>query len=400
MINLGLETAELNKLIELLFKPHWIKVTVRVLDLNHNNLGDLSHRLMAGQVNFNAEEDVSRTAELTLFDPNAATSLNPDSPSEGALFMDKMIQIIYSVADPWRTKWYDIPLFMGPVQSVSRDEYTVTVNCAGKDSLGFASVWDPRTFGDGREIKDVIRWVLFDVMGEFANKVKFHIKSKETLDGDVAVSRDSVPWRVIKSLARALNGDAYYDGRGFFALKKFSNRSVFTFTDRHITQRPNFTYDPSTLVNAVRVEGGKPKGSDQKKIAVAVASAGHPFSPQRLGRNGKPRYYAKIIEDDKLKKQKQVDDLAWKELKRGLIQSVEMQMEVLPFPLLEEGDIFTVDTDDVKMQARFMQGSIPLTHDGLMTLGTIRRVSWKTKKKIRHPKPKKKPKKPPKGGNK
>lgn len=378
MIKLGLKDTDLQALIALLRQPHWIKVTIQILDMNHKVMSDITDRLLSGQVNFDTSADVIRTLEMELSDPDATLSINPDSPEDGAVFVNRMIKVVYSVAPPKPDKWYDIPLFVGPITGLKRTGLSCSVTASGKDSLAYSSIWSGRTFKKNQKISDIIVLILKNMLGE----TKLDVPSKDRrTDKEVVVGTSVVPWPLLRKLAGSLGLFAFYDGRGIFQARRPPRTATHTFDGRNVTSDITFTYDPTTIINAVQVIGGKPKGKKNKVSARAVAPNGHPLSPAKLGRNGVPRYYTRVIEDGSLKTDRACKARAKDELDRGLKESINIEFDALPNPLMEEGDIFRVNTDEVKMTGKLVQWAIPLTHEGQMSVGVIKKVSFKVNRK-------------------
>lgn len=378
MINLGIKDDELKKLRALLQSPHWIDIDIQIMNTDHvkpknNNISD---RLITGQVNFDANADVTRTAEITLLDPSAQLNFNPDNPEDGALFLTTMIQVTYSVGTPMRDKWYDIPLFTGPITGMTRDDSEVTINCAGKEILGFSNYWKTKTYKKNNRLTKIIDFIVVGIMGEAAKRVKT-LSSKKKNHKPVSITRESVPWKIAKQLADMLGMILFFDGLGILHLRRKSKKNAWVFNESNMVTWPKFTYDPSTVINSVVVEGKKPKGSKRKKRGTAVAPRSHPLSPAKLGRNGKGRYFTKFISDGSLKTDAACRKRARKELDRYLKESVNIEFEALPFPLMEERDGFQVRTSIANVNGTALQWAIPLDADGNASMGVIRKVSFR-----------------------
>lgn len=356
--------------------------------MDHKRVGNISRMLLSGQVDFDLSQEVHRTCEIVLSDPRSRMGIDPNSPEEGAMFMHRMIKIIYSVADIERTEWFHIPLFVGPITALKRNGLEVTVNAAGKETLGYSSFWNGRTIKKNFKLTEIIEIILRNFMGE----TRFNISQrKKTTNKQTVLGTSAVPWLVIRKFAGSLNLLAFYDGRGVFQLRSRSKNSNHKFDGRNMLTEPTFTYDPSTIINSVKVIGGKPKGSKNKVKGRAVAERSHPLSPWRLGRkvtvDGEeeivPRYYTLVIEDSSLKSKKACNKRAQKALEKGLEESINVEFDALPGStvLMEDGDSFTVSTDEVSMKAKAVQWSVGLTHDSVSSVGVIKKVSFKAKKK-------------------
>jgi len=383
VIDLGLRHAQIRDLLALLQSPHQISISLALMDMNHRFLTDMSDRLLTGQVNFDTTADVVRSADLNLVDPRGTLSINPDSPEDGAVFINRMIRITYSVGDPLGERWYHIPLFTGPIVKLERNDITVQVYLEGKERLAFANVSNPKNFRSGASVTRILKFVIEDVIGEN----RYGLRSlKKKVNKNISISRESVPWDLIKKFTKSVGLHPFYDGRGVLRCRRLGARSVFLFDDDWIVDRPDFTYDPTSIVNSVIVVGGKPKGSKNKIRVRKDADNNHPLSPRRLGRTNKsgdlvPRFYQKVIEDSNVKTKRSARARAKRELRVGLLQGIDIQATVLPMPLLEEGDIYRLRTDDTDVQARMSKWSIPLTHEGTMSLGKVKRVSLRSRRR-------------------
>lgn len=243
-----------------------------------------------------------------------------------------------------------------------------------------ASLWRGRTFKKNTAITTLIRRILVDMGGE--KKLEIPVR-KNTNPREVSLNRESAPWTVAKNLARALNMQLFYDGRGVARLRTVPAKSVFVFTDQDASLMGDVQVSHETLdqaVNAVEVIGAKPKGSKEHVKATLVAARAHPLSPWTLGRFNAdgdfiPRFLPKIIKDDKVKTNKEARAVADRELKLGLLRGVDVTFDALPIYHLEEMDVCRIHSEQYTGDFRFMRASIPLTNDGIMSVGYLRRVT-------------------------
>lgn len=377
MIDLGLRASEMDELIELLKSSHWIHVTIQVLKLDHTYVSDASSMLVSGQVNIKADADVTRSCTLELFDPTNSVDFISDSPSDGALYMDRMIRVVYSVAPPSKNKWFDIPVFVGPLVKVSRDGLTVKVEANGKEILSQDAPHRPKTFGEGRKKTSIIKSCLKEFSGEVDRKID--IPDLEEKAGKVKFGADSNPWKVYKSLAGSMHRHLFYDGRGVCRMRSRPNAVVFTFGERMMIREPDVSYDMAGVVNSVVVNGKKPKGSKKKVKGRATLGRDHPLSPHKLGRNGVPRYLTRVVSDNSCKTAKACRKRA-REILNGLArEALEVKVDTLPMPLLEEDDPIRFSTGSFTGQAKLTEMTIPLTASGTASVGYLRRVAPRAK---------------------
>lgn len=375
MLNIGLTAAQQKQFHDLLASHHSIYIRIQVLSLEHDYLSDISARLVDGQVTVDSTAEISRSLSLDLLDPHNTLHLDSDSPSNGALFADRMMRIIYVVLTPDGKKSYSTPVFTGPITKLERTGALLAVEAQGKDVLGMTGVWRAKTFKKGVQVTDVIRYILKDIMGE----TKLQIPNlKDKTARNISLGPDTVPWSTARNLASSLGYQLFYDGRGVARMRKKPSKSVFTFRSGKggtVLTSPDAGFTMEGVINAVEVVGAKPKGKGKKKVrARVVAPRSHPLSPWKLGRNGTPRYLVLRHEDDSLKTASQCKKVAKEKLRRGLLQSVEVAYDTLVIPHLEEGDVVRLQTEEFAAQHNLPKFAIPLTANGVSTIGYVRNV--------------------------
>ena len=373
MISLGLSAANHQKLLALLKSSHHINVKIQVLDLNHNYISDVSTRLVDGQIDVDGEALITRSGKLILFDPTHALHLDSNSPDEGALFMDRMIRIVYNVRDPLGTFSVDIPLICGPIRKLDRTGVLLNVEIQGKEVLALPTAWKARTWPKGWKKTAVILSILQGI-GE---KKWGFIQRWPTTTGPVNMGQSNTPWGVARSIATGMRYQLYYDARGYAQMRQWPQLTCYTFTEAVLKSEPQVGYDISNLVNAVEVIGPIPKGALGYIGATAVAPATHPLSPQKLARNGIPQYYPKIIQDSNIKTNVYARTVATLELRGGLLMSISVAFQALPgvAALLEPGDICRLETSEFNVAFRVNKFSIPLTAKGTCAVGYNKKVT-------------------------
>lgn len=100
MISLGLRKKELQDFHRLLASPHVLTNSIYVLDLEERYLRIIRNRLLEGQVNLDADAEITRSCTMSLLDPEAQLNFDTDSPNNGALFMDRMIYVVQTFSEP------------------------------------------------------------------------------------------------------------------------------------------------------------------------------------------------------------------------------------------------------------------------------------------------------------
>jgi len=373
MISLGLTAAE-QALYELsLFTGYNLKVTVQILDLAHRYITDVSSQLVDGQVNNSRTDEVNSSASLTLLDPDFVSGFDTSSPSDGALYADRMIRIVYSVSSELLPKWVDCPIFCGPVIKVTRDDAIVSVECQGKEALGV----DPTLFFTSKTYKkgEKVSSVLIDAAKKIG-ETKFDIDGSRKLASDKSIKIDTVPWTFLQSIAGSKNlRQLWYDGRGVLRLRDRPTKPVFVFTEPTLKSVPKLDYNAADIKNTAYVRGADPAGKTKQLTAKRYLPSSHPASPAALGRNGTKRYMVEIVDDDTLKTQKAVNTAADDLIDTLKTQLMGFDFDSFVFPHLEQGDVVALSTRDVSINLTLDQYAIPLLAEGAQSNGVIKKVS-------------------------
>lgn len=374
MIYMGLNATQHKKYVALLTSPHWIKVTVQVLDMNHNYLSDLSDRLLDGQVSFDATSDILRSLDMDILDPKRALHFDSNSPADGSMFADRMIRIVYSVAPPTRSVWYDCVIFCGPIVSMNRNGAVISVQCQGKEALAQGTSWFTKTFKKGYNKVRAMKTVLADFIGELSSKTSIPALAAK-FPRNSAIGLETYPWKWLKTNASGMSRQLFYDGRGIATMRKYPTKTSFTYTESVLKSQPNVAFKLDGLANAVEVIGAKPKKKKKQIKVRVVAPRAHALSPWSLGRSGGPRYIPKIINDSSIKTATGARRLALKTLNASLIEGIDVSFDALPIPHLEEEDLVGLNTRLYSTTFRLKKMTIPLTAQGSSSVGYLKNVS-------------------------
>lgn len=363
---LGLSVADQLYFENLLRSPHWVSSIVRVLDLNGNYLADISDRLITGQVNIDITAEVSRSCTMDIMDPGASLGFDANDPTHGSMFLDKMLQVFYVVQPPDRSKIFTVPIFTGPLNKVQRSGPVIKAEAQGKEIMAKQALRSSITYST-RWQKRAIILSLLDSTGE----TKFNFEPSTAMNTKaIALTREHNPWTSAQTIARSMGMNLFYDGRGVAQLRRASSTPRFLFDGRIVTAAPEPGYELGSLINDVLVIGG-----GKTKPIRRTAPSSHSMSPTKLGRNGRPRYFTQVLEDSSLTTtaaQVRAGDAA---LAQGLLQSVDIAFASLPVPHLEEYDAYTYSSPTYAVNASLRSASIPLTADGTMSIGALRRVT-------------------------
>lgn len=371
MISLGLKAADQKTFHNLLVASHRIEIMVHLMTLSHAKLADISDMFLDGQVSIDWSTDITRSANLTFLDPKSKMALDSTSPADGAMFIDRMIQIYYIVTSPDQSFQVTVPVFCGPITKMDRDWKIVRIECMGKELLALDPVWNAKTYKKGALKTSVIRDLL-TIVGE----TKFSLKSSTSkLAKNLAVGNDAKPWAVARSIANTMNYQLFYDGRGICVMRAYPTAPLWTFSEGSggsILSKPQIGYDMSNTINSVIVKGATPKGKTSPITYRATAPKGHPLYPYSLGRGGKPRYISVEINDSGITSVSEARAVATDRLNRGMYEYTTAAFDILPIPHLEPHDPYKISTTEHSISTFIRQMTIPLVCDQSASLGYLR----------------------------
>ena len=380
MIPLGLSASEQVQFHKGLVDSHAIRVGVRVLDLDHNVMSVVRGRVLSGQVDVDVSGDVERTASLTILDQDGALNLDAPDARAGGAFMDRMVAITYGVWSVYLPRWVDVPVFVGPITSMSRDGAVVTLGAQGKESLLLGPCSYNYTYPKGAYKTGIITDLLARNGEQFMDVPQWNTKTTKP----VTLAPLTTVWPLVKSVARSWGeGNMTYDGRGYARLHRYNRSSIWTFhrgRGGSLTSEPKLTYNMENVRNLVVVTGATPSGAKRPVQAVAHAQASHPLSSTNLGRGGAKRYLREDVQDDTITTTAQAQTLANNLLAGYLQAGVTLDFEAMVIPHLEPNDVVTVVGSSWTFPMTMHRYTIPLTHDGNMSVGrtyatrTVRRA--------------------------
>jgi hypothetical protein len=383
VLTLGLTSGERRAFEEALRASHTRKVEVDVLDLNGKVLSSISSVILDGQVNVDADAEVSRSLTLSFLDPAHALNFDTDSPDDGAVYADRMLRVRYGVHVEKLGRYVWVPVFEGPVTGLSRDGAVVQVEAQGKEALVKGAVWKPLTLKKGMSVVGALRTLMEQRGGEtkFNTPSALNAAGKHiTLPKTISLVRLSNIWTNAKRLARSINRQLFYNGAGVLVLREWPSAVAFTFTQGDggaIISEPSIKYELGEIVNVVEVNGQPPAGKKGAIHAVAIAPRSHPLNPVRLGRTNAPRYLVEVVDDSDIRSDAGALRVAKRTLEDRLLEAVEVSFDSLPIPHLDPGDKVRLRTDSFSVTFRLRKFSIPLAPSGApaMSVGYLKRLT-------------------------
>lgn len=383
MMTLGLSTSERAAYERALRGSHTRRVDVDVLSLNGDVLSTLAPVLVDGQVNVDMDAEVTRSASLTFLDPSHTLNFDTDSPDDGALYADRMIQIRYGIFVAELDRYVYATVFTGPVTGLAREGATVTVEAQGKEALIRGAIWEPLTLRKGLPVTAGIRALIRDRGGETLYSIpgKFNAYGRAvTLPKTRSLDRFASIWETAIGLSEGIDRQLFYNGEGVAVHRPWPEAVSYVFEPGDggsILTELSVNYQLEDLKNVAVVRGQPPTGKKGIVWGRAQAAPQHPLSPERLGRTGAPRYLVEVREDTSIRTDADAQKLAVRILEKNLRESVDVTFDSLPVPHLDPGDMVRVQTPDFTIAFRLRKFAIPLAPTGAppMPVGYLKRLT-------------------------
>lgn len=379
MIDLGLTHAERRAYHRALRHSRLMAIKVTIRDQNEKPVGELTTRVLEGSVEVDCSGQIKRRLDLRLLDPYGRLHLSGRSPAPTALFFDRFISVerLDYVAE--LDEWVECPVFWGPLTRFERQGALVAIEALGKEILALepAVVWRHFKRRKGTLATQAIRDIL-----ALAGETRFDLPELpgERLPHRLGLTRHDEAWPRAKRIAKSIDRQMFYDGRGRVRLRNFPQKPCFEFWAIEadgapaptVIGDPVVTYDREILRNVAEVLGRPPKGKRKKRIrGVARAKRRNPLSPHSLARNDVPLHLVITHENDKIRRRPRARTIARRLLRNHLKLGVHPSFSCLPVPHLEENDVVQLVTRDTTFTFRLRSFSIPLTAEAPMTIGVL-----------------------------
>lgn len=372
---MSLNASELKAYHRALCKPHSVRVEVAILTLEERPIESITPLVLTGQVTYDTTAAVTRMLSLEFLDPHHTLNVDTDTPSDGALFLDRLVRVTYTIWVEELARFVGCRVFTGVPWKLARNGAVVTVEAHGKERLALRPAW--RTFhrSKGARKQTVLRALLADRAGE--GHFKF---GDDAVPGKLAtrftVGRKQLVWPRAKKLADSMNRQLYYDGRGACTLRRLPGVPLVTFKpgdDGALLSPVAVDTDVTDFINTVHFKGKKNVPPVVRKLRAA-----NPASPHRLARNGVPGVIATFVENSQVKVRARAVRKADEALDRQGREVVSHTYDVLPFPHLDELDMVRVVTDSgATIRHRLTEWALPLSTEGAppMTVGYTKRLT-------------------------
>lgn len=386
--NLGLSADDLAAVTRCFGLPHRIRRTLRILDLDHGPVSDVSAFFMDGQVNVNAGggDDVSRSATISLFDPTRAIGLDTENYGEGVVSPRYLLAAHRGMFVDELDRWVDIPAGVFWFNAPKRSGDVLLIEGQGKEALARYGVVRQIAFSSVANKMAVIRAIM-----ESIGETKFRLEPTTAKLGKAwTLTYDTTPWAACQAIASGMGRQLFYDAEGFLVCRTTPTSPVFSFRQGNggtVRSEPEFGYSSDTPYNYVRATGATPSGLSSPIWRSSQVASTHPMYVTRGGVFAPMRY---DVADDTLTTSEAVKALADSTLATVVTDTQTGGWDSSPVWHLDEGDVVHVtDGKDALLagasyglNVRMSSWSFPLTL-GSQSNGGNRRVSRPSRRLVR-----------------
>lgn len=386
MKDIGLSASDEELYSRGLVLPHPMRLKVGVLDRDEDPIGWLTapaSRVKAGgQVAIDTNAAITRQAQLTVADPKGRLDFDPRSPSDEALFIDKLVTIIREDFIAELDDYIPCPVFKGPLGFYDWQGGEVRIEALGMEAwlLEPHAVWESEHYRKGKNVVAAIREFLADAG---VSHFDFPSQVRRTFPEPVSVARIEDRWPRAKRWANGINRQLFFDGSMRARLRKFPDEPVIVYRTegdddglKNVFTPPSYRYDPERFRNVIEVLGPEPDSKKKKRIRyVARPEKNDPLSPESLAWNGKPRYLVERIENRHIKRRSDAKEIGDRVLAARLRAALEATFEAVGDPRLEELDVGLLKSDDRRIEFVHREFTVPLSSQGRSAVGVLKRQS-------------------------
>lgn len=358
-----LAPADLARYEATLSRSHERRVTLELLTLGSASAGMLDVAVVGGSVavTMGSETEVSRVLTVQAADPRRQLDFAPESPGAGVYFTRQLR--VYDERYVPGLGWCRAVPFTGPVWSYRRTGPDVEIVAHSVDRLAMGAIWSSLEPPKGRRKTSVIRDdLLIGAAGFSAAEVSIP-DLPSTLPNRNPVDRFESPWAVAWRLAGSLNRQLMPTGGGRVVLREPPSTLAYTWRGGDggsVLSDPAVERALEGWRTDVVVLGKRPRGNRARPSATASVAADHPLSAKSLGRNGRPRHLAEVVEDDAQTTTADCQRAADRALAERIRTLVLATFDSAPVPHLSPGDLCALELPEGAVQFRLREFTIPL----------------------------------------
>ena len=373
---------------------HQIRVEFFVMDADETHAVNISDVVTAGQVDLDVSRDPDRWLQFTLLDPEYRVAFaEPNAPHSGGLWAGSVIQVWYSVLVPDigdSGAWVEVPVFTGPVQTLTRDSQQVNVQAVGKEQFlmppnSYDNVFSKARTNTLNSTRKAALTALLNACGEPQDVLWEGINSKLPKNFDPVKSFHHGGDSYLK-LVRTIVGEHnqfWYDGQGRPRVRKAKSDAVTDLSGMELTVASE-SFDMSKVRNkaVATIQRQPTHKTGQTPPPITVIEKLRPnqtMSAQSLERNGVDRY---LLEKGTgtYKSTSDAKNAATHILSAGTTEDVTL--DVMPVPFLQPYDQVKVQrpvpvgssADTTVKLFKVKSFSLPLHVGDGMSLGYTRKV--------------------------
>lgn len=361
----GLSHAGYQAWLDAQTSTHQQRVRVRVMNLDHRVLHELTNRVVDGDVTIDVTRDPITKLSLTLADPSRSIGWEPDGPSGVPRYGNRMIRADVLTQVPALGEWVEVPVFTGPVVDFDRTGAEVNIACDDKSRLAMGSFPHPKTY----RRKTKVTWVIRNMLAMTGEIYLGQLPDlRDTLPEDLTVTRWDSPLIEAQELAASIDRVLFWDALGRVRLVERPRAPIVTVPPEWLTgpvavDRQNV----AETVNRWIVLGPKPKGG-KKRVSADVRA--YSLAPVR---NGERIWRMERIERNGIKTRKRARQIGNRKRDAALRRETAFTIDCLNLPHLSPYDLVRVrDPYMGPFRVRVQKASIPL--DGSpMVIGSVTR---------------------------
>lgn len=175
----------------------------------------------------NTRDHPTRTAGVTLHDPNQLLALDSTAPFSGGVWFSHSLRLTDGIWVDALSRWVDVPVFHGPISDFSRHGDEVEIDAQGKEAQHLAPHYFFMSFAARRHWR--IHHAIQELL-EARGEKDFNLDhTHRRLARDRTWPAGAIPWRAAQNLASAVDRQLFVRGDGTFRLRSVPENPVWVF---------------------------------------------------------------------------------------------------------------------------------------------------------------------------
>ena len=371
-------------------------VELRVTTLDGVHRATLTPHVMSGQITLDAAATPMWVLTMTFVDRGRTVVFEPDSPGEGPIHRQFMVQVNDSRYVP-TLGWVDCYVFTGPIWDFERKGPEVTITAHSIDRLASGTIRRSQQWQRKVKKTTIIRELLTAAgctdmrvpdlaattpvhvhVGVVHPHPKHHPKQVRHVRHKIGyeLTREDTYWAKASALAHSMNRLLFPTGDGMVVLRPHPERAVYRF-DHALLADVDLKRPGEEGPNTWLVIGAKPKGAKKRVSSGLVGFPNsHPLSAASLAWHGKPDQILETTQNPHAKTKAECKAIAIRKRDRAARTLAEISFDALPIPWLRPWDLVTAQATWGVPSVYIRQLTYPLSPDtSPMTVGAIKRAT-------------------------